>query len=196
MIYSFFNRFIALIPINTNKQRTYTLEYPTFFSFIYRKIHNYFQNLQFMTKKISTFLTLLFLVQFLFAQKETDIIGVWLNDEKDGHVEIYKHGGNYYGKIIWAADYNGKAGNTLRDHRNENAALRERKIVGTVILSSLSYTGDKTYPYQNGYIYDPHVGKTYHCHVTLKDKNTLALRGYIGSPWLGETRIWTRVSAE
>jgi len=41
-------------------------------------------------------------------------------------------------------------------------------------------------------LYDPKKGKTYTGMITLKDANTLALRGYIGFSFLGRSSTWTR----
>jgi uncharacterized protein (DUF2147 family) len=57
------------------------------------------------TKVFLSMLTILFLspVLKLSAQdfSADDILGVWLNEDKDAHVEIYKEGNKYFGKIIW-----------------------------------------------------------------------------------------------
>ena len=36
-----------------------------------------------------------------FAQGPDVVKGVWLNDNKDARVEIYKNGDKYFGKIVW-----------------------------------------------------------------------------------------------
>ena len=42
---------------------------------------------------------ILFIASSLFGQKADEIVGVWWNAEKDGRVEVYKKGDQYFGKI-------------------------------------------------------------------------------------------------
>ena len=44
-----------------------------------------------MTKNVLLIATLLF-SGVLSAQKATDIVGIWWNEEKDGRVEVYPRG--------------------------------------------------------------------------------------------------------
>ena len=46
--------------------------------------------------------------------------------------------------------------------------------------------------WDNGKLYDPKKGKTYSGMITLKDANTLDLRGYVGFSFLGRSSTWTR----
>ena len=46
--------------------------------------------------------------------------------------------------------------------------------------------------WDNGELYDPKKGKTYSGKITLTDKNTLDLRGYIGFSFIGRSSTWTR----
>jgi uncharacterized protein (DUF2147 family) len=43
-------------------------------------------------------------------------------------------------------------------------------------------------------IYNAEDGKTYGANISLQPDGKLRLRGYVGTPILGETRLWTRVS--
>ncbi|RZL30018.1 MAG: DUF2147 domain-containing protein, partial [Pedobacter sp.] len=45
----------------------------------------------------------------------------------------------------------------------------------------------------DGTIYDPKTGKTYSCNLTLKDNNTLNVRGYIGISIIGRSETFKRV---
>ena len=42
-------------------------------------------------------------------------------------------------------------------------------------------------------IYNPEDGKEYNCKMTLKDPNTLEVRGYVGISLFGKTQTWTRI---
>lgn len=127
----------------------------------------------------------------LFAQDADVVKGVWLNDDQDAKVEIYKTGDKYFGKIIWTTNLYEADGKTLKkDAKNSNEQLRERTILYMVILSGFAYSDGE---WSGGEIYDPKSGKTYKSKMKLKG-NSLEVRGYVGSPMFGKTTTWTRVS--
>lgn len=133
------------------------------------------------------------------ASGEADaILGVWWNQEKDAHIEIYKCGQEYCGRIVWlkepdyAADSReGVPGTPVLDHNNPDPALRRVPVMGLRIVHGLSYAGDDLW--KGGRIYDPKNGKTYSSKITLVSRNRLDLRGYIGISLLGRTAVWERV---
>lgn len=147
-----------------------------------------------MTKKISAFIlsTFLLLMGISFtanAQKEK-VEGYWLNQEKDAKIEIYKaKDGRFYGKIIWLKEPN-RDGKPKTDIHNPKENMRATPIMGLLILKSFNKDSDTDY--EDGTIYDPKNGKTYSCNITVKDVNTLSIRGYIGISLIGRTTTWTR----
>jgi uncharacterized protein (DUF2147 family) len=127
----------------------------------------------------------------LFAQNADVVKGVWLNDDKDAKVEIYKTGDKYFGKIVWTQNMYEADGKTLKkDAKNSNEQLRERTILNMVILSGFTYNDGE---WTGGEIYDPKSGKTYKSKMKLK-ANNLEVRGYVGSPMFGKTTTWTKAS--
>lgn len=127
----------------------------------------------------------------VFAQDADVVKGVWVNDEKDAKVEIFKSGDKYSGKLIWMKEMYEPDGKTLKkDSKNSNETLRSRAILNLVILSNFTYDDGR---WTGGEIYDPKSGKTYKSRMKLKGDN-LEIRGYIGSPMLGKTTVWTRAS--
>jgi uncharacterized protein (DUF2147 family) len=60
-----------------------------------------------------------------------------------------------------------------------------------VILNDFVFDGDATW--ENGTIYDPREGKTYSCKITLKNKDNINIRGFIGLSLFGRTEMWTRI---
>lgn len=127
----------------------------------------------------------------LFAQHADVVKGVWLNDDKDAKVEIYKTGDKYFGKIVWTQNMYEADGKTLKkDSKNSNEQLRERTILNMVILSGFTYDDGE---WTDGEIYDPKSGKTYKSKMKLKGNN-LEVRGYVGSPMFGKTTTWTKAS--
>jgi uncharacterized protein (DUF2147 family) len=112
------------------------------------------------------------------------ILGEWISEAKDGKITIYKQGERYFGKITWGKTPNKK------DSNNPDPKLRNRDIVGSVILKDFVFAGET---WENGTIYDPNSGKTYDCILKVKDNNKkLDIRGYIGSPMFGRTATWSR----
>ncbi len=112
------------------------------------------------------------------------ILGEWISEAKDGKITIYKQGERYFGKITWGKTPGKK------DHKNPDPKLRNREIVGTVILKDFIFDGEI---WENGTIYDPHSGKTYDCILKVKDnQKKLDIRGYIGAPMFGRTATWSR----
>jgi uncharacterized protein (DUF2147 family) len=75
------------------------------------------------------------------------------------------------------------------DRNNPENSKQNQPIIGLVILKNFRFDDDE---WQEGTIYDPESGKTYDCNLTLKDKNTLRVRGYIGISLFGRTEKWTR----
>jgi len=120
-----------------------------------------------------------------FANSGPDvIIGEWLSQEKDGKISIYKQGDKFYGKISWGKTPGRK------DTNNPDAKLKNRDLLGLVILHDFKYTGSA---WEDGKIYDPKSGKTYDCILKVKDNNKiLEIRGYVGVPMFGRTATWTR----
>mgnify|MGYP000388960045 CR=1 FL=1 len=143
-------------------------------------------------KKINLIVLALFMGLFSFAQQTNSdaIIGSWFNQEKDGVVEIYKSGSTYSGKIVWMKTPNDENGNPKVDELNPNKDLQSRQRMGMEIMYNFKLEEDKVW--SNGEIYDPKSGKTYSGTITLKDENTLNLRGYVGLPIFGRTAVWTR----
>ncbi len=134
-----------------------------------------------------------FAIQFsVFAQSEADaVLGVWLTGSGKGHVQIYKQGGNYFGKIVWLQEPNEADGKPKVDKKNPDVKKRSQQILGLVNLRDFTYDEDNVW--EDGKIYDPEAGKDYSCKMTLKDANTLDVRGYIGISLIGRTDTWKRV---
>ena len=125
--------------------------------------------------------------------KGDDILGVWLNEDKDAHVEIYKEGDIYFGKIIWLDEPNEENGEPKLDDENEDESLKSRPVMGLLLLRDFVFDEDE---WGDGRVYDPENGKDYKCYMEFPDeddKDNLKVRGYIGFSLLGRTTYWTRV---
>ena len=133
------------------------------------------------------FLATLLGTQLANAQPDK-IEGIWLNEEKDAKIQIYKaKDGKFYGKIVWLKEPT-KNGKPKTDEKNPKSTLRTQPLVDLIILKGFQSEGNT---YDDGTIYDPQNGKTYDCKMTYKGR-TLAIRGYIGLSMFGRTTIWER----
>ncbi|TSD67619.1 DUF2147 domain-containing protein [Inquilinus sp. KBS0705] len=124
------------------------------------------------------------------AQNADAIIGKWLNSTGEGHVQIYKRGDKFFGKLVWLKFPNEEDGKPKLDKFNPDKALQSRPKQGIELLKDFTFDGEDTY--EGGTIYDPKSGKTYSCKMTLKG-DVLKMRGYVGISLLGRTENWTRV---
>ncbi|OJV55916.1 MAG: hypothetical protein BGO31_17675 [Bacteroidetes bacterium 43-16] len=119
---------------------------------------------------------LLLSMSFVMSSRAQEPSGVWLTQDKDAQVEIYKTtAGSYEGKIIWV----------------KSTKPEVQKRLGTKILTAFKKKDAKTY--ESGKIYHPGQNKHYDGIITMKSNNQLNLRGYVGTPMLGQTQNWTRV---
>jgi uncharacterized protein (DUF2147 family) len=127
--------------------------------------------------------------QTIAQTKADDIIGTWLTGGKEpAKIQVYKSGDRYYGKIIWLK-YPEENGLPRMDANNPDKSKRSQKIIGLLILKDFKFDEDA---WEGGKIYDPESGKTYSCNISLKNKDTLKVRGYVGISLIGRTEIWTR----
>ncbi|MFN6374206.1 MAG: DUF2147 domain-containing protein [Chitinophagia bacterium] len=120
-----------------------------------------------------------------------DLLGIWLTGSKNGKVEIYKNGNSYQGKIVWLQEpIDPATGKPKTDVKHPDKSLHQRPVMGLVNLWGFKHKGEQSW--ENGHIYDPKNGKEYKCIITMKDKNTLDVRGYVGITLIGRTDVWTR----
>jgi uncharacterized protein (DUF2147 family) len=121
------------------------------------------------------------------------ILGNWKTGEGTAVVQIYKQGNNYYGKIVWLKEPNNPStGKPRVDVNNSDPAKRNSPLLGLVNLRNFSF--NKNNSWKDGKIYDPKSGDDYSCKITMKDPNTIEVRGYIGISLLGRTDVWKRQS--
>lgn len=118
------------------------------------------------------------------------ILGVWMSQEKDGKIEIYKSGNKYFGKLIWGKTmYESDGSTSKKDVKNKDEKLRGRNLKDLLMLKNFIYNDEV---WEGGEIYDPYSGKTYSCTMKISD-GKLNIRGYIGISLLGRTAIWERI---
>jgi uncharacterized protein (DUF2147 family) len=112
------------------------------------------------------------------------VLGTWIVAAKDGHVNIFKCGNKYCGRIVWLKDP------FDLDKNNPDPAKRKEKLMGKLMLHGFTYDGSE---WEDGKIYDPGNGKTYSCLMWLVGKNKLWVKGYVGISLIGRKELWTRI---
>ena len=124
------------------------------------------------------------------AQSKDLIIGQWLNATGEAHIQIFSSGNKYFGKLVWLKEPLNENGVPKVDRHNSEPELRRRSLLGLIILQDFVFNKSA---WEGGKIYDPKTGKTYDCRISLKDQNTLNVRGFVGVSILGRTENWTRL---
>ena len=138
-------------------------------------------------------LILLFAVSsvFAFAQTNADVVGQWYNSKGDAVITLFEEGQTVSGKITWMKFPNDENGNPKTDPLNPDEKLRSRARMGVVMMSGFSHIAGKVW--DNGSLYDFKTGKTFSGMITLKDTNTLDLKGYTGLSFIvRSSSTWSR----
>ena len=141
-------------------------------------------------KKITTTLLFAFVGLLAFSQTNADIVGEWYNAEKDAVITLFEENETVSGKITWMKFPNDDNGNPKTDPLNPDEKLKSRARMGMVLMTGFAYDEDNVW--DDGELYDPKKGKSYSGMMTLKDKNTIDLRGYIGFSFIGRSSTWKR----
>ena len=131
-----------------------------------------------------------FLLVLAYPTAKTDnVVGIWWTDDKNARIEIENRNGKYWGKIVWVRDPYESNGKLKVDSNNPDKSQRTNPIVGVTLLKGFEFVDGE---WKNGKIYNPENGKDYSGILTLKNKNTLEVRGYLGFSFVGLTTVWTR----
>jgi uncharacterized protein (DUF2147 family) len=141
-------------------------------------------------KRTIILMAFFFATATVFAQSADAIVGKWLNKDGDAHIQIYKTGNKFNGKLVWLKNPNNEQGKAKMDIHNPDVKLRGRALWGLEILKGFSFDDGA---WEDGTIYDPKSGKTYSCKMTMNGNDKLNVRGYIGISLIGRTDVWTRV---
>lgn len=115
------------------------------------------------------------------------ITGRWVTAEKDAVVNIAKCGKALCGTIERFLILP-KGGKDQRDVNNSDPAKRQRRLIGTPILTGLTLDSQLW----RGQVYDPKTGRTYTSEVRRKDAGTLEVKGCFGP--LCQTQVWKKAS--
>lgn len=141
-----------------------------------------------MLSKTMAIIAFLFLVGEISAQQS--FTGTWKTiddgtNQPSGHVEIYKNGNAYFGKVV----------KMIKDPSDTKCSKctgsrHNQPILGMVMLENMLLDDDEL---KDGKILDPGNGKWYTCKMWLKEgnPNVMVVRGYLFGFY--RTQYWYRV---
>lgn len=128
------------------------------------------------------------------AAPANGFVGVWLDDTGEGAIEIAPCGSQRLcGRIVWLKKPNDETGKPLTDGYNPEATKRRRPICGLPVIGDLKQQTNGAW--DDGWIYDPKVGKSYDVELKLRAADRLQVTGYLGTKFLSESFIWSRAPA-
>jgi uncharacterized protein (DUF2147 family) len=142
-----------------------------------------------IVRKLLILLPALFVLIGAAAPSES-LEGYWLTAKKDGIIQILRCGEALCGKLAWFRIPPNDPNQQGLDLHNPDPARRNRPLCGLTFMSSFKATGPDTW--EDGAIYDPDSGNTYHANMKLRPDGTLDLHGYIGISLFGRSEVWTR----
>jgi len=85
-------------------------------------------------------------------------------------------------------------GKPLVDRENPRKELRGRPLVGLQMMAGYIFRGNNLW--DAGNIYNTENGRTYRGRISLKSRDVLELRGYIGISLLGGSTLWKRLGKQ
>ncbi|PQM26622.1 DUF2147 domain-containing protein [Sphingopyxis lindanitolerans] len=121
------------------------------------------------------------------SQGSSAITGLWSTGSQGGRVELYRCGAAVCGKVDDAAPL--RANSDQRDVKNPDASLRNRRLMGLVVLQ-----GFKGGPreWKGGPLYDPETGDGAATGtLTLRPDGKLEVKGCKAKIFC-RTKVWTR----
>jgi uncharacterized protein (DUF2147 family) len=122
------------------------------------------------------------------AQTAEDAFGLWLDPGNGGHIDVVKCDDKLCAKVAFVPNNDGPDGPKV-DKNNPDENKKSQPVLGLTLIENAYKASEKSW---QGSIYNPVDGKTYSATLTVKDTDTLDLKGCIMSV-LCRTQSWTRV---
>jgi uncharacterized protein (DUF2147 family) len=140
-------------------------------------------------KLILTFVFAVLSLSISARNNPDELLGKWINEDATARFEFFKTGNTYNAKIIWLVNPNNEKGQQKLDKNNPDKKLRNRPIVGLVIITGLQFSS-KISMWNEGKIYTPEKGEMLACKIKLTDRNELALT--VSKSIFSLTKKWKR----
>jgi uncharacterized protein (DUF2147 family) len=111
------------------------------------------------------------------AQEGAPLEGEWLTKDGTTKVRFERCDGRPCGRIVWLREpIDPTTGQPRRDGKNENAAFRDRPLVGLLLMANLTQDSPTAW---SGALYNPQDGRTYRGSLKRLDANRLELSGCV-----------------
>jgi uncharacterized protein (DUF2147 family) len=124
------------------------------------------------------------------APAGSDPTGNWTTKGAQAQVRIAKCGDDICGTIVSLKDpIDPATGKPQTDSENEDAAKRNRPVIGLQVVIAMKPAGANKW---SGQLYSPEEGKTVSGNLVLKDANTLSVEGCLLGGLLCRSETWTR----
>jgi uncharacterized protein (DUF2147 family) len=140
-------------------------------------------------KLILTFVFAVLSLSISARNNPDELLGKWINEDATARFEFFKTGNTYNAKIIWLVNPNNENGQQKLDKNNPDKKLRNRPIVGLVIITGLQFSS-KFSMWNEGKIYTPEKGEMLACKIKLTNRNELALT--VAKSIFSLTKKWKR----
>ncbi len=116
------------------------------------------------------------------------ILGEWCTQKEEsrppGHIKFVRaDDGTYTGILSYSSG-------PRKDVNNKDPKLRDRPLVGSVLMWHLRYDDGE---YVDGYVYNPEDGGTYRLKAQVLGPELLKVRGYLGISLFGQDKVWSRL---
>ncbi len=112
----------------------------------------------------------------------------WTNDKDGWSVKTAACGTALCAYLVdFRAKPNEPPGYQPVDRLNPDKNRRQDKLCGRQMMGGFQPSSDKAATWDGGWIYDPDSGTTYSGKITIVDRNTVRLRGFVGISLLGRT---------
>lgn len=143
---------------------------------------------------VISFIMFLPIHSFLIVDNENEILGKWISIEKNLIIEVYKQQNDFRAKVIWFRydEEDNRNMKALKDHKNPNLYLRNRKVLGMDILENLTYNPESS-RWEDGLIYDPLSGRYWSSVVYFNKKNQMEVKGYWKFEFISKSITFNRV---
>ena len=117
------------------------------------------------------------------------LLGEWWTENNDGRVKFARYKDGTYRGTTTCCIHKNDPKNPEFDTENPNPALRNRSMLGVVLIWNLKFEDGE---WVEGHVYNPRDGKTYRMKIAKVDRDTIKIRGYMGIELLGQTQVWKR----
>ncbi len=122
---------------------------------------------------------------------QSSLVGFWVTEDGDWVVQISPCNGEFCGQLVVLS--RSHRPNAVRlDAQNPDPAKRNRPLCALRLLGGFTPSADNTEKWIGGWVYDPQNGETYSSHMWLDGPDTLKIRGYVLTPWLGRNETLKR----